>query len=267
MARKRNSSKRKSRQSKSTGCLGAIFGLIRALIEALIRVIAGAFRLVVSAGKWLNQKKVTLPIRGGYRVSGLLLVVFLCFLCMGCSLVYTWTDMQLRSIGILPTYTPTPSSTPIPTHTPMPTKTSTFTPSPTLTPSPTSPPTATNTPGPSPTPTFTSSPTSTPTPTRPPTTTNTPSPSPTPLPTNTPIPPTNTPRAGPPPGSEILADGVWRCPSSTDGAAYVGSAESDKFHYLGCRWAEKIKDENRICFASRNAAIDYGYVPCGVCNP
>jgi hypothetical protein len=81
------------------------------------------------------------------------------------------------------------------------------------------------------------------------------------------IPPTDTPRAGPPPGSEVLADGVWRCPSNTDGAAYVGSKESDKFHYLDCRWAKEIKDENRICFATRDAAVAYGYVPCGVCRP
>ena len=83
----------------------------------------------------------------------------------------------------------------------------------------------------------------------------------------TPIPPTDTPRAGPPPGSEVLANGVWRCPSNTHGAAYAGSKESDKFHYLDCRWAEKIKDENRICFVSRDAAVAYGYVPCGVCRP
>jgi len=47
----------------------------------------------------------------------------------------------------------------------------------------------------------------------------------------------------------------------------VGSAKSDKFHYLGCRWAKKIKDENRLCFLSRRAAANYDYKACGVCNP
>ncbi|RPJ55052.1 MAG: SH3 domain-containing protein, partial [Dehalococcoidia bacterium] len=88
-----------------------------------------------------------------------------------------------------------------------------------------------------------------------------------PSPTDTPIPSTNTPQVGPPPGSEILADGVWRCPNNTAGAAYVGSDKSDKFHYLNCSQAQKIKDENRICFSSKSAAIAYKYIPCGVCNP
>ncbi len=81
------------------------------------------------------------------------------------------------------------------------------------------------------------------------------------------IPPSDTSRAGPPRGSEVLAVGVWQCPGSTDGAVYAGSKESDKFHYLSCSWAKEIKDENRICFGNRGAAVAYGYFPCGVCKP
>jgi hypothetical protein len=79
--------------------------------------------------------------------------------------------------------------------------------------------------------------------------------------------PTAAAQVGPPPGAELLADGVWKCPSDTTGAAYIGSSKSDRFHTLTCRSAQKIKDQNRICFAGREAAMAYGYVPCGLCKP
>jgi|GEM_PF-2646784 len=150
--------RRSSKQDKQTGCLGAIFGLIGGMIKALVAIVAGLFQLFASIITWLNRQKVNLPIRGGYQVSGLLIVVFLCVLCLCGSLVYTWTDTQLRAIGILPTYTPTPSPTatstptvtPTATRTPVPTNTSiaTRTPLPTNTPRPTQPPTRTSTPSP-----------------------------------------------------------------------------------------------------------------------
>jgi hypothetical protein len=28
-----------------------------------------------------------------------------------------------------------------------------------------------------------------------------------------------------------------------------------------------IADHNRLCFGSRDAAVAYGYVPCGGCKP
>lgn len=48
---------------------------------------------------------------------------------------------------------------------------------------------------------------------------------------------------------------------------YVGSAQSDKFHHPGCRWARKIKSGNLITFNSREEAVNAGYSPCGTCNP
>ncbi len=48
---------------------------------------------------------------------------------------------------------------------------------------------------------------------------------------------------------------------------YVGSIESDKYHYPSCRWAEKILKENEIWFDTINEAKEQGYKPCGVCNP
>jgi hypothetical protein len=91
-----------------------------------------------------------------------------------------------------------------------------------------------------------------------------------PAPTDMPVPPTEAPQptASPaPPAGDYLAAGVWRCSNSVEGATYVGSAQSDKFHYISCHHAEKIDPGNRICFASREAAVNYGYVPCGVCKP
>lgn len=69
------------------------------------------------------------------------------------------------------------------------------------------------------------------------------------------------------PSSPGYPPGVWLCPEGTEGAAYVGSAASDKFHKLGCHQASRIGAAVRLCFASREAAVGYGYEPCGTCNP
>jgi Metal binding domain of Ada. len=50
-------------------------------------------------------------------------------------------------------------------------------------------------------------------------------------------------------------------------AMYMGSTTSDKYHRLDCRYAQKIKPENRIYFADAEDARQKGYVPCKVCNP
>ena len=48
---------------------------------------------------------------------------------------------------------------------------------------------------------------------------------------------------------------------------YIGSSQSNKFHYTDCRWAKKINPDNAIYFNSREEAFSYGYVPCKVCKP
>jgi hypothetical protein len=48
---------------------------------------------------------------------------------------------------------------------------------------------------------------------------------------------------------------------------YVGSINSDKYHFPDCRCAQKIKPENRIWFANAEDARAQGYVPCKVCDP
>jgi len=48
---------------------------------------------------------------------------------------------------------------------------------------------------------------------------------------------------------------------------YVGSINSNRFHYPNCKWAKKIKEGNKIWFKNRKEALDKGYIPCKVCNP
>ncbi|MFH2012328.1 MAG: Ada metal-binding domain-containing protein [Pseudomonadota bacterium] len=48
---------------------------------------------------------------------------------------------------------------------------------------------------------------------------------------------------------------------------YVSSAKSKKYHYLNCRWAQKIKPEELVTFKSAKEALSAGYEPCKVCKP
>jgi Adenosine deaminase len=52
-----------------------------------------------------------------------------------------------------------------------------------------------------------------------------------------------------------------------DGAKYVGSATSRKYHLPDCRYARKIKPEHLVVFSSKEEAEARGYEPCKVCNP
>ena len=48
---------------------------------------------------------------------------------------------------------------------------------------------------------------------------------------------------------------------------YVGSVKSKKYHYLTCKWAQKISPANRVYFKSAKEAREAGYVPCKICKP
>ena len=48
---------------------------------------------------------------------------------------------------------------------------------------------------------------------------------------------------------------------------YWASAKTDKFHLPDCEWAEKIGEDNKIVYSSREEAIADGYVPCKNCRP
>lgn len=55
--------------------------------------------------------------------------------------------------------------------------------------------------------------------------------------------------------------------SPREGYKYIGSINSDKYHYPSCRWAKKIKPKNEVWFRDKEDARRHGYVPCKVCKP
>ena len=55
--------------------------------------------------------------------------------------------------------------------------------------------------------------------------------------------------------------------SSSSSSEYWASAKADKFHLPTCEWAEKISEDNKIIYQSREDAITDGKEPCGACNP
>lgn len=87
----------------------------------------------------------------------------------------------------------------------------------------------------------------------------------TPLPTATEI-PTRTPTPRPTPTNAPTSTPTRESDTESE-CAYVGSANSDKYHRPDCRYAENILPENRVCFDSRAEAEAAGYVPCKVCKP
>ena len=48
---------------------------------------------------------------------------------------------------------------------------------------------------------------------------------------------------------------------------FVGSKNSEVYHYPSCRYVEKIKPEHLIYFDTPEEAIEAGYRPCKVCSP
>ncbi len=48
---------------------------------------------------------------------------------------------------------------------------------------------------------------------------------------------------------------------------YVGSKNSNVYHYPTCKSAQKIKPENLVTFNSAKDAQEKGYRPCKVCKP
>lgn len=49
-------------------------------------------------------------------------------------------------------------------------------------------------------------------------------------------------------------------------STYVGATTTGKFHYVDCRWGQRIRDDHRIYFDSREEALAAGYRPCKVCQ-
>ena len=53
----------------------------------------------------------------------------------------------------------------------------------------------------------------------------------------------------------------------SSGTVYWASVKTDKFHKPSCEWAQKISDDNKIVYNSRQEALNSGKQPCDVCNP
>jgi hypothetical protein len=50
-------------------------------------------------------------------------------------------------------------------------------------------------------------------------------------------------------------------------AGFVASKETKTYHRADCKFAAKIKDANRVTFATAAEAAKAGYKPCKVCKP
>lgn len=48
---------------------------------------------------------------------------------------------------------------------------------------------------------------------------------------------------------------------------FVGSINSDIYHYTDCEWARRISTENLVEFSSIEETREKGYRPCFVCAP
>lgn len=89
---------------------------------------------------------------------------------------------------------------------------------------------------------------------------------PTPEPTPTPVPsPEKTPEPTLEPAPSIDPEQAFR--EKLNQYSYVGSSESDKYHYPHCRWTSKINDGNLVHFDTVEEAAAAGYSPCGTCHP
>ena len=64
--------------------------------------------------------------------------------------------------------------------------------------------------------------------------------------------------------SENTSDNIPEISSSEN--KFVGSKNSDKYHYPWCSGAKRIKEENKVWFSSREEAKAAGYVPAGNCE-
>ena len=58
-----------------------------------------------------------------------------------------------------------------------------------------------------------------------------------------------------------------KAPSTESEIELIGSSTSKKYHLSSCRFASKIKLDNKISFESIEDAKRQGYLPCKVCNP
>jgi len=56
-------------------------------------------------------------------------------------------------------------------------------------------------------------------------------------------------------------------PASAGVHTYVGSSNSNVYHYPSCTASKKIKEANQVWFSDVSEAKGVGYVPCKICKP
>lgn len=67
--------------------------------------------------------------------------------------------------------------------------------------------------------------------------------------------------------SQSISPAAPAAESSPSAQSYVGSKNSNKYHYPGCTCVQSIKEANKVWFSSESEALAAGYVPCAVCKP
>lgn len=55
--------------------------------------------------------------------------------------------------------------------------------------------------------------------------------------------------------------------SSGSSGSYIANANTGVFHYASCYHVDRMNEENKVSYSSRQAAINAGYRPCKDCNP
>ena len=67
--------------------------------------------------------------------------------------------------------------------------------------------------------------------------------------------------------SEGVVEGAVTSPvPAVTRGSFLGSKNSDKYHYPWCPGAQRIKEENKVWFVSREAAAAAGYVAAKNCK-
>lgn len=63
----------------------------------------------------------------------------------------------------------------------------------------------------------------------------------------------------------IIAQVLLSCNREPKQQGYIGSVNSDKYHFPECKWAKNIKSENEIWFETADDAKSEKYKPCKSC--
>ena len=63
--------------------------------------------------------------------------------------------------------------------------------------------------------------------------------------------------------SASIIEAVINSDESNKQEMFVGSSNSNKYHWPNCSFAKRISEENQIWFSSEKEAQDTGYIRCG----